>query len=65
MLDKVDGLAGTIPWILMDFYSPRRSLYGTQDWHNRKGLVSEKEEKKKAFYVVQSWYKQKEAEYGK
>ncbi len=65
MLDKVDGLAGTIPWILMDFYSPRRPLYGTQDWHNRKGLVSEKGDKKKAFYVVQSWYKQKEAEYGK
>lgn len=59
MLDKIDGLAGTTPWILKDFYSPRRPLYGIQDWHNRKGLVSEKGEKKKAFYVLQEWYKTK------
>ncbi len=59
MLEKIDGLAGTIPWVLADFYSPRRPLYGVQDWHNRKGLVSEKGDKKKAFYIVQSWYKTK------
>lgn len=61
MLDKIDGLVGIIPWILVDYYSPRRPLYGVQDWHNRKGLISEKGEKKKAFYVVQAWYKEKKS----
>lgn len=65
MLDKIDGLVGTIPWILTDYYSPRRPRYGIQDWHNRKGLISEKGEKKKAFYVVKDWYKQKEEAYAK
>ena len=56
MLDKVEGLAGTTPWILKDFRSPRRVLNGIQDYYNRKGLVSDKGEKKKAFYVLKEWY---------
>ncbi len=60
MLDKIDGLAGTTPWILKDFRSPRRVLDGVQDYYNRKGLYSDKGEKKKAFYVLQDWYKKKE-----
>ena len=59
MLDKIDGLAGTTPWILKDFRSPRRVLNGIQDYYNRKGLYSDKGEKKKAFYVLQEWYKGK------
>ena len=59
MLDKIDGLAGTTPWILKDFRSPRRVLDGVQDYYNRKGLYSDKGEKKKAFYVLQDWYKKK------
>ena len=59
MLDKIDGLAGTTPWILKDFRSPRRVLNGIQDYYNRKGLYSDKGEKKKAFYVLQAWYKGK------
>ena len=59
MLDKIDGLAGTTPWILKDFRSPRRVLDGVQDYYNRKGLFSDKGEKKKAFYVLQDWYKKK------
>ena len=59
MLDKIEGLAGTTPWILKDFRSPRRVLPGIQDFYNRKGLYSDKGEKKKAFYVLQEWYKQK------
>ena len=59
MLDKIDGLAGTTPWILKDFRSPRRVLPGVQDYYNRKGLVSDKGEKKKAFYVLQQWYETK------
>ena len=56
MLDKIDGLAGTTPWILKDFRSPRRVLTGIQDYYNRKGLFSDKGEKKKAFYVLKEWY---------
>ena len=56
MLDRMPGLAGTSPWILKDFRSPKRMLDGIQDDYNRKGLLSEKGERKKAFYVMQSWY---------
>ena len=59
MLDKIEGLAGTSPWILKDFRSPRRVLNGIQDYYNRKGLFSDRGEKKKAFYVLQEWYKGK------
>ena len=56
MIDKIEGLAGTTPWILKDFRSPRRVLPGIQDYYNMKGLVSDKGEKKKAFYVLREWY---------
>lgn len=56
MLDKIDGLAGTTPWILKDFRSPRRVLTDIQDYYNRKGVFSDKGEKKKAFYVLKEWY---------
>ena len=59
MLDKIDGLSGTTPWILKDFRSPRRVLPGIQDYYNRKGLFSDKGEKKKAFYVLKEWYEKK------
>jgi len=59
MISKIDGLSGTTPWILKDFRSPRRVLPGIQDYYNRKGLFSDKGEKKKAFYVLQEWYKNK------
>ena len=59
MIDKIEGLAGTTPWILKDFRSPRRVLPGIQDYYNRKGLVSDKGEKKKAFYVLRDWYQKK------
>ena len=56
MLEKIDGLAGMTPWILKDFRSPRRVLDGIQDYYNRKGVVSDKGEKKKAFFVLKQWY---------
>ena len=59
MLEKIDGLAGTTPWILKDFRSPRRVLNGIQDYYNRKGLFSDQGEKKKAFYVLRDWYEKK------
>ena len=59
MLDKIDGLAGTTPWILKDFRSQKRLLNGIQDYYNRKGLFSDEGKKKKAFYVMKSWYEKK------
>ena len=59
MIDKIDGLAGTSPWILKDFRSPRRVLIGVQDYYNRKGLLSDQGERKKAWYVLHEWYKGK------
>src|SRR5215510_5618035 len=58
MLKRIPFLRGTAPWILTDFRSPRRPLPGIQDYWNRKGLVSDRGEKKKAFYVMQRWYRE-------
>ncbi|MEH0153020.1 glycoside hydrolase family 2 TIM barrel-domain containing protein [Limibacter armeniacum] len=60
MFDRIDGLAGMTPWILVDFRSPLRQLPDVQDGWNRKGLISEKGEKKKAFYILQNYYLNKE-----
>ncbi|MFI3285844.1 MAG: glycoside hydrolase family 2 TIM barrel-domain containing protein [Rikenellaceae bacterium] len=57
MLDKIEGLAGMSPWILVDFRSPRRQLPDIQDFYNRKGLISERGARKKAFFVMQDYYK--------
>jgi len=62
MLKKIPFLRGTAPWILTDFRSPRRPLPGIQDYWNRKGLISDRGEKKKAFYVMQQWYRELNAE---
>ncbi len=59
MLEKIEGLSGTCPWVLKDFRSPRRPLPGVQDMFNRKGLVSDQGQRKRAFYVLQEWYKGK------
>jgi beta-glucuronidase len=40
----------------MDFRSPTRNIPKLQDGFNRKGLLSEKGEKKQAFTVVQRAY---------
>lgn len=59
MLERIDGLSGMSPWILVDFRSPRRQLPGIQDFYNRKGLISNWGEKKKAFFVMQDYYEKK------
>jgi beta-glucuronidase len=62
MLSRIPFLRGTTPWVLMDFHSPRRLLPVVQDYFNRKGLISLRGEKKKAFYVMRDFYRQKQAE---
>ena len=59
MIEKIDQLKGLSPWILVDFRSPRRQLPEIQDEWNRKGLISDDGIKKKAFYVLQSYYEKK------
>jgi beta-glucuronidase len=56
MLSRIPFLAGTSPWLLMDFRSPHRLLPGVQDGWNRKGVVSDRGERKQAFFVLQEWY---------
>lgn len=56
MFRNIPFLRGMSPWVLMDFRSPTRQLPGIQDNYNRKGLVSDKGEKKKSFFVLQNYY---------
>jgi beta-glucuronidase len=60
MAERIPELAGMTPWVLMDFRSPRRSLPGIQDYFNRKGLISDRGQKKPAFYVLQKFYQEKQ-----
>lgn len=57
MLKKFPALAGMSPWVLMDFRSPRRMLAGVQDFYNRKGLISDRGQRKQAFYILQNYYR--------
>jgi beta-glucuronidase len=64
MIERMPNLAGLTPWVLMDFRSPARMLPGVQDYHNRKGVISNRGQRKLAFYTLQKFYK-KMAEAGK
>ena len=64
MLSHMPQLAGMTPWILMDFRSPRRVLAGIQDYYNRKGLISDRGQRKQAFWVLQKFYRGKAQEAG-
>jgi beta-glucuronidase len=55
-LEGVEELDGVSPWILKDFRSPRRPLYGVQDWYNRKGLISSGGVRKDVFRVLSERY---------
>jgi beta-glucuronidase len=64
MVDRMPNLAGLSPWVLMDFRSPLRMLPGVQDYHNRKGVISNRGQRKLAFYTLQKFY-QRLAETGR
>ncbi|MDQ8184312.1 glycoside hydrolase family 2 TIM barrel-domain containing protein [Pelagicoccus sp. SDUM812002] len=59
MLERIPGISGTTPWVLVDFRSPRRPLAGVQDGWNRKGLIGDNGVRKQAFYVLQDYYEKK------
>ncbi len=63
MFKRIPGLAGVTPWILKDFRSPRRQLREFQDDFNRKGVISDKGQKKKAFFIMQKWYEELKQQY--
>ncbi len=57
-IKKLDYVKGMTPWILYDFTCPRRQNQ-FQKGYNRKGLIAEdKKTKKKAFFVLQKFYKE-------
>lgn len=56
-LSKISYVQGMTPWIMYDFRCPRRTA-AIQKYYNRKGLLSpDKKYRKKAFYVLQSFYR--------
>jgi beta-glucuronidase len=58
MLKRIPFLSGVAPWVLMDFRSPRRTLPRFEDYFNHKGLITNQGEKKKAFFVLQGFYRE-------
>lgn len=57
MLKGIPFLRGTCPWVLADFRSPGRNHPKYQNGWNRKGPLSDRGDKKKAWYVVYEYYK--------
>jgi beta-glucuronidase len=51
-----ENYCGLSPWILADFRSPRRNHPKYQEGWNRKGLIDDKGNKKKAFFTLQNYY---------
>ena len=64
MMKRLPQLRGMSPWILADFRSPRRLLPVIQDGWNRKGLISETGDKKKAFFILQKYYHEMKEKWG-
>lgn len=59
MFENIPNLSGVCPWILYDYRSLGRMHPMYQKGYNRKGLISENGEKKKAWYIVKGYYKRK------
>lgn len=65
MIERIPNIRGASPWILADFRSPKRMLPDIQDGWNRKGLVSDNGIKKRAFYILKSFYEKIDEKYDK
>jgi len=59
MFQNTPNLCGVCPWILYDYRSLGRMNQLHQQGYNRKGLISENGEKKKAWYVMKRYYEDK------
>lgn len=62
MFNTIPNLRGVCPWILYDYRSLGRMHPVYQKGYNRKGLISENGEKKKAWHVMNDYFKEKENE---
>jgi beta-glucuronidase len=56
MFGKMTGLSGVFPWLLADYRSPIRMHPVYQKGWNRKGLISDNGEKKKAWFILKGYY---------
>jgi beta-glucuronidase len=56
MLKTVPDLCGTFPWLLVDYRSSGRMHPLYQNGWNRKGLLSDHGDKKKAWYILKAYY---------
>lgn len=59
MFENIPNLVGVSPWVLYDFRSPYRFHPTNQEGWNRKGLVSNKGQRKKAWYIMRDYYDKK------
>ena len=59
MFNTIPGLSGVCPWLLFDYRSSGRMHPVYQKGYNRKGLLSEKGDKKKAWYIMKKYYEKK------
>jgi beta-glucuronidase len=57
LLANSQNLVGMAAWVLQDFASPLRPLYEYQDGFNRKGLISETGQRKRAYFLLQALYR--------
>ena len=56
MFNTVPNLSGVCPWLLFDYRSLGRMHPVYQQGYNRKGLLSNQGEKKKAWYIMKEYY---------
>ncbi|HDQ44189.1 MAG TPA: glycoside hydrolase family 2 [bacterium] len=57
MFDATPNLCGISPWLLVDYRSTARLHPVYQSGWNRKGLLSDQGEKKKAWFIVQDYFR--------
>lgn len=60
LFKTIPNLFGVSPWLLFDYKSLGRMNQVYQKGFNRKGLLSEKGEKKKAWYIMNEYFKKNE-----
>lgn len=63
MFEEIPNLRGVSPWILFDFRSPFRLHPTNQEYWNRKGLVSDRGERKQAWYLMRDYYENLRTKY--
>ncbi|MCW0484528.1 glycoside hydrolase family 2 protein [Gaoshiqia sediminis] len=59
MFGNIPNLCGVCPWLLFDYRSLGRMNLVYQNGYNRKGLISENGEKKKAWFIMNEYFKRK------